>query len=54
MNLKNRRIRGTRREGPMQSLAAAPLHRQRQIVLTACLAIALMAGQAVGGDIVVR
>jgi hypothetical protein len=36
----------------MKSLAAAPPHRQRQIVLTACLAVALMAGQAVGGGIV--
>ena len=36
----------------MKSLAAAPRHRQRQIVLTACLAVALMAGQAVGGEIV--
>ena len=36
----------------MKSLAAAPRHRQWQIVLTACLAVALMAGQAVGGEIV--
>ncbi len=36
----------------MKSLAAAPRHRQRQIVLTACLAVALMAGEAVGGGIV--
>jgi hypothetical protein len=36
----------------MKSLAAAPRHRQRQIVLTGCLAAALMAGQALGGEIV--
>src|SRR5262245_18429896 len=36
----------------MESLAAAPRHRQRQVVLTACLAVVLMAGQAVGGEIV--
>ena len=34
----------------MKSLAAAPRHRQWQIVVTACLAVALMAGQAVSGD----
>src|SRR5262245_37916084 len=36
----------------MSSLAAAPRHRQRQIVLTAYLAVALTAGQAVRADIV--
>jgi hypothetical protein len=36
----------------MKSLAAAPRLRQTQIVLTACLAVALMAGQAAGGEIV--
>ena len=36
----------------MKSLTIARGHRQRQIVLTACLAVALMAGQAVGGEIV--
>jgi hypothetical protein len=36
----------------MRSLTIARGHRQRQIVLTACLAVALMAGQAVGGEIV--
>ncbi len=36
----------------MRSLAAAPRHRQSQIVVTACLAIALMAGQAESGEIV--
>jgi hypothetical protein len=36
----------------MESLAAAPRHRQSQIVITACLAVALLAGQAVGGGIV--
>ena len=36
----------------MKSLAAAPPHRQRQIVLTSCLTVALMAGQALGGGIV--
>jgi hypothetical protein len=36
----------------MKFLAAAPRQRQRQIALTACLAVALMAGRAVGGEIV--
>ena len=36
----------------MKSPAAAPRHRHWQIVLTSCLAVALMAGQAVGGQIV--
>jgi hypothetical protein len=36
----------------MKSLAAASRHRLRPIVPTACLAVALMAGQAVGGQIV--
>ena len=36
----------------MKSLAVAPRHRQRQVVVTACLAVALMAGQAVSGEIV--
>src|SRR5262245_44043761 len=36
----------------MQSLAVAPRHRPRQVVLTACLAVASMASQAVGGEIV--
>jgi hypothetical protein len=36
----------------MKSRAAAIRHRQRQIVLTACLAVASIAGQAVGGEIV--
>ena len=36
----------------MKSFAAAPRHRHTQIVLTACLAVALMAGQAMGGEIV--
>jgi hypothetical protein len=36
----------------MKSLAAAPRHRQMQSVFTACLAVALMAGQAVSGEIV--
>jgi hypothetical protein len=36
----------------MKSLAAAPPHRQRQIVFTVCLAVALMAGQAISGEIV--
>jgi hypothetical protein len=36
----------------MKSLAAVPRHRLRPIVLTACLAVVLMAGQAVGGQIV--
>jgi len=36
----------------MKSLAAAPRHRQGQIVLTACLAVALMAGQAVRAEII--
>jgi hypothetical protein len=37
----------------MRFLEAAPRHRQRLIVLTACLAVALMAGQAVRADLVV-
>jgi hypothetical protein len=41
-----------RSSSPMKSLTIARGHRQRQIVLTACLAVALMAGQAVGGEIV--
>src|SRR6516162_10183701 len=36
----------------MKSLAAAPRHRQRQIVLTACLAVAPMAGQTVRADFI--
>jgi hypothetical protein len=36
----------------MKSLAAAPRRRRWQSVLTACLAVASMAGQAVGGGIV--
>lgn len=36
----------------MKSRAAAPRHRQMHVVPTACLAVALMAGQAVGGGIV--
>jgi hypothetical protein len=36
----------------MKSRVAAMRHRQRQIVLTACVAVASMAGQAVGGEIV--
>jgi PEP-CTERM motif len=36
----------------MKSLAVAPRHQKTQIVLTACLAFALMAGQALGGGIV--
>jgi PEP-CTERM motif len=36
----------------MKTRAAAPRHRQTHIVLTACLAVALMAGQAVGGGII--
>ena len=36
----------------MKSLAAAPPHPQWQIMLTSCLAVALMAGQALGGGIV--
>jgi hypothetical protein len=34
----------------MKSLAAAPRHRQRQVVLTACLAVTLMAGQTVRAE----
>jgi hypothetical protein len=41
-----------RSSSPMKSLTIARGRRQRQIVLTACLAVALMAGQAVGGEIV--
>jgi PEP-CTERM motif len=41
-----------RSSSPMKSLTITRGHRQRQIVLTACLAVALMAGQAVGGEIV--
>jgi hypothetical protein len=37
----------------MKSLGVAPRHRQCQIVVTACLAVALMAGQAASGEIVV-
>ena len=36
----------------MKSRAAAPRHRQRKMALPACLAVALMAGQTVGGEIV--
>jgi hypothetical protein len=36
----------------MKSLAVAPRHQQSQIVVTGCLAVALMAGRAMGGDIV--
>jgi hypothetical protein len=36
----------------MKSLAVVPRHRQWQIVVTACLAVALMASQAVSGEIV--
>ena len=36
----------------MKSLGAAPRHRQRPIVFAACLAVASMAGEAVGGGIV--
>src|SRR5215467_3836643 len=36
----------------MQSLANTPRHRQVQILVTACLALTVMSGQAVSGDIV--
>jgi hypothetical protein len=36
----------------MKSFAIAPGHRQKQIVLTACLAVALMTRHAVGEKIV--
>jgi hypothetical protein len=36
----------------MKSLAVGRRHRQSQIVVTACLAVALMAGQAASGEIV--
>ena len=38
----------------MKSLAVAPRHQQSQIVVTGRLAVALMAGRAVGGDIISR